>query len=419
MRFTVFILAILISQGFVEEASAYVPAFSLSSGQCVVQLLDNNVPKEKFILSNMSREALNERLLELWDVYQIAPDFSNVAVLYGGIGNRVEVEIGKTKKDVRIEPVGVIVIGIDGLRQDVLYPPALEDVKDPDVKDPNGSYYVEPLSLGGLGQILKGNPQEPLSQRYMMLPKVTAIFPSITYASWASIFTGKMPKDTGITGNEFFARDRYSETGANTVPGLSKAGIPAGFVSLDGATFDPGGVKFVLNHAIPSEYIPLLSRDRTLAGKITDSAPGDVLLAEPVWLSIKDTLKGKYLMAPDMNIRCDKSKYECSTVSMFNQYALGADWWGTASTSWENAGDLFGSLDLEARGLDIAKVMDKAATNEAVGFIKNYFAANNPDGKRKRFPAVFSVYFSGLDHYAHDEGMSGYTSFFKNTQRNV
>ena len=39
-----------------------------------------------------------------------------------------------------------------------------------------------------------------------MLPEVTAIFPSITLASWASIFTGKMPNETGMLGNEFFDR---------------------------------------------------------------------------------------------------------------------------------------------------------------------------------------------------------------------
>lgn len=31
-----------------------------------------------------------------------------------------------------------------------------------------------------------------------MLPNVSAIFPSITLASWASIFTGKMPKGGAI-----------------------------------------------------------------------------------------------------------------------------------------------------------------------------------------------------------------------------
>ncbi len=120
-------------------------------------------------------------------------------------------------------------------------------------------------------------------------------------------------------------------------------------------------------------------------------------------------VNAKYQASPEMNTRCDKSIYECRTVSMFNQYTWGIDWWGTARSSLSNVFDIFGSL------FNTAKIMDKAATNEAVDFINNYFSKNNPDGKRKRFPAVFSVYFSGLDHYAHAEGMGGYAAFFRET----
>ena len=64
---------------------------------------------------------------------------------YGGIGNkfRIEFTLGLTgaKRDIRIEPVGVIVIGIDGLRQDVLYPDAIDAVKD------GGQYRVDIGSL--------------------------------------------------------------------------------------------------------------------------------------------------------------------------------------------------------------------------------------------------------------------------------
>ncbi len=152
------------------------------------------------------------------------------------MGNKLEIEINQVKAEVPIEPVGVILIGIDGLRQDVLYPPEKEDVKDP-----QGSYYVDVLELPGIGQILEGVTLPEPYQRYIMLPKVTAIFPSITYASWASIFTGKLPNETGIVGNEFFARDLYQgSTNLNPIPGMEESSIPPGMVSLSAGAFQPG-----------------------------------------------------------------------------------------------------------------------------------------------------------------------------------
>jgi len=55
-----------------------------------VKLVDNSVPKEKFIVLNMSRDALTERLLELLEVYGVSVDLSKTAILYGGIGNKIE-----------------------------------------------------------------------------------------------------------------------------------------------------------------------------------------------------------------------------------------------------------------------------------------------------------------------------------------
>ena len=74
---------------------------------------------DNFILTNLSEEALGDAKNE-------------TKPLYGGIGNkfRIEFTLGLTgaKRDIRIEPVGVIVIGIDGLRQDVLYPDKMDGV---------------------------------------------------------------------------------------------------------------------------------------------------------------------------------------------------------------------------------------------------------------------------------------------------
>jgi len=66
---------------------------------------------------------------------------------------------------------------------------------------------------------------------------VTAIFPSITLASWASIFTGRMPAETGIMGNEFFARDLLDvDDGViNSVPSIF--GNPKGLISFSSGAF--------------------------------------------------------------------------------------------------------------------------------------------------------------------------------------
>ncbi len=64
----------------------------------------------------MPKDALYLRLLELYE-FGAPVDLNEIAVLYGGIGNKVEIEINGAKKEISVEPVGVIVIGIDGLTQ--------------------------------------------------------------------------------------------------------------------------------------------------------------------------------------------------------------------------------------------------------------------------------------------------------------
>lgn len=237
------------------------------------------------------------------------------------------------------------------------------------------------------------------------LQNVTTIFPSITFAAWASIFTGKTPNETGIVGNEFFARDIYKGTAPNLIiPGMTAAGIPFGVVSLDadGGAFYPGGREFALAHVTPAEYWPY-SND-TLSKKLYASAPSKSLLNDPLWSAIGNIVKSGYKISSDQ--RCDSSGNECRTVAIFNQYAKGADWWGTASLSSFAAGVSYP---------DVAKIMDKAAANETASFISNYFSQSNSEGRRKRFPAVLSVYLAGLDHDAHVEGMGVYAEYFKGT----
>jgi predicted AlkP superfamily pyrophosphatase or phosphodiesterase len=410
----------------------YKPLLPLENNRClahIIDSLDSGSVKDKFIVSNRTRMELSAGTLNT--------NLYNKAVLYGGIGNRLSITLGELKRDISIEPVGVVILGIDGLRQDVLYPDTMDGQSFENVNDPNGNaYYLDAGALPGLSQILEGNPQNSTKQRYVMLPKVTAIFPSITFASWASIFTGKMPgpanEGTGILGQEFFARDlimydphteKYSW--AMTIPGLES--LPPGMMALDatGLAFKPEReTKFALEHVIPSEtsLLAYISGNDTLRKKIVASALGAALRAQTLWPDINESVNARFKTSSDSDndtTKCEDTKDECRTVSMFNQYAMampgpngntvGADRWGTLTASPLNIGDLFDSA------FSMTKMMDMAAANEATSFIARYFLRQNIDGKRKRFPAVFSVYFSALDHYAHEEGMAGYANFFKNT----
>ncbi len=380
-------------------------------GGCKVRIKDmtDNANLDQYVVvSNKPRSDLDGGLLgnpALWDT----------TVLYGGIGNTFKIEVNGAAKFIPIEPLAVIVLGIDGLRQDVLYK-YLDDtaLTEAAYNDPNGcggNCYVPTVStnLPGLSQIITDTGS-------IKLKKVTAIFPSITFASWASIFTGKLPNETGILGNEFFARDLYQS--GTIVPGMES--LPLGMVSLDadGGAFRPlisqgpyswydatKSIPFALGHVMPAEFAGF-SND-TLEKKLGASAPLKVISTEPLWNGINDLVKSKYSI--DTQTRCDQSQYECRTVSMFNQYTRGADWWGTPGSLWST---LWTTID---NGFDGAKIFDTSSTNEAVDFINNYFVKTTAEGKRKRFPAVFSVYLPGLDHDAHVHGMGNYIKFFTGT----
>ena len=99
---------------------------------------------------------------------------------------------------------------------------------------------------------------------------------------------------------------------------------------------------------------------------------------------------------------------------MFNQYASGADWW---STPTEVTGSILRGV-LNSGGSFGSAIMDSFSADESVQFIKNYFSSNALNGGIKNFPALFSVYLSGLDHFAHVEGMSGYSNYFKSVTDN-
>ena len=246
------------------------------------------------------------------------------------------------------------VLGIDGLRQDVLYPPDKENVKDT-----IGNYYINPLELPGMGEILKGHQLTEENQQYIMLPKVTAVFPSITLASWASIFTGSMPKDTGILGNEFF--DRSTEEMIT----FSDGAFPMMSI-LD---------RYPLGNSY--NFAGIGAADKALSWNV-----------ETVYEAIR-------YINPDLK----------STTVMHN-YSRGADEWLYQETLIDKL-RLAWNAKFQHDNADIARLMDSSPTNDSVEYIQRLTDAG------EKFPILFAVYFAGLDHWAHDFGMDSYIQFFK------
>lgn len=375
-------------ENITTPGSEYYPSeynlnFTFSEGRCEVRIVDATagIAKGKFILSNLIKVAFIDN--------PSPPDLSNIAVLYGGIGNKLEVEINGVKEDIPIEPLGIIVIGIDGLRQDVLYPDKMDGNDFENVNDPYGNYYIDPASLAGLGQILLGNPQEQTSQRYVMLSKVTAIFPSITLASWASIFTGKQSNETGIPGNEFFARDLISYNSTNktyqwntTIPSMGNN--PPGMITLSDGAFPRSNWE---HQALTP-----------LSEKWQDSPQNNLLQTPTLYeeLSTNSDFKGYY-----------QSEGAKSEVVVFQHYSRGADEWKTLD--WWQIVDFVPSV---AYGLDEIPG-DKAETWLNDNLLSGVWPLKYRNDKP--FPGVFVVYFAGLDHEAHDAGMGGYANFFKET----
>ncbi len=258
--------------------------------------------------------------------------------------------------------------------------------------DPYGNYYVDPTTLTGLGQILIGNPQISASQRYIMLPKVTAIFPSITLASWASIFTGKMPNETGIPGNEFFARDLINKN--ISVP--ERYNKPPGIISFGGGAFQ-GYDEF-------NVWEMRFSKDFFIPYQGNWSEPVDPLKTPQ---NDPDILKSKTLFESIKEIPQVQNYYsgmggDPVVVANFH-YARGAYW-----LTW----------DVEAGCTFVwtcpSETMDQASWDK----FEDYLGGKYRDilGRRNDVPfsALTAWYLPGLDHEAHIRGMTGYRDYFLN-----
>jgi hypothetical protein len=174
-------------------------------------------------------------------------------VIYGGFGGSLGIEVLASAgtplgcgAEVPIEKIQVILLGIDGLRQDVLYPKNPQDgMAAESIGEPGTDYYLDPRTLPGIGQIfglrlrdngsLSGTP----ANYHYRFEDVVAVFPTVTLANWASLYTGAVPKETGLLGNEFFARDLIDAMEAGEIPLHPIPGMRApGVVSFLGGAFD-------------------------------------------------------------------------------------------------------------------------------------------------------------------------------------
>lgn len=339
--------------------------------------------------------------------------------LYGGIGTRVRLRalVGEPlegrEHEVPVEKVDVVLFAIDGLRQDVLYPESENEVQEPQMKNAAGEsfYRVEPAELPGFGQLLGGRlvagaggsakVAGDLDAHHVRLPSVSAIFPSITLASWASILTGRPPRETGITGNEFFTR-----------------GAPRG-LSLREQRNDP---VITLSEGAwsrtPSESANLEPAGGGVRGfmvadaEIADQNRRELLTAPTIFEQLDDLRRDpRYgLLAerfPDGNRPCDGRPGDGLGVIAFNHYARGSACWLTMSRSQ--------SLSFAQGGT--AQFNDIPAQNTLA-----YLDANLRDpatGKRngQAFPAFLAVYLAGLDEHAHEHGHGAdaghYTSYLR------
>lgn len=341
---------------------------------------------------------------------------TDIIPLRGGIGNKVKVESTNLNIErdysVPIEPVGIIVIAIDGLRQDVLYAESEEQVKDQ-----LGNYYVEPSQLSGLCEVLGGkydgnsNTCDPAGweDKHIKLQNVTAVFPSITLASWASVFTGRMPgpaediidgdgnivvpRGTGILGNEFFARDR-----SLSVP--ARFNNPSGIISLGSGAFK--GFDAFPKWAL-KDYDFLVPYQPDWKDPITpEDTPQnyiEILKPNTLFENIKE-IEG---------VESYFSERGGDPVVIANlHYARGAYW-----LTWD--------LDLKFGGssiVDVPKTLDHQSWDKLDDYLDGKYLSGWPLLKKRNdipFSALTVWYLPGLDKKAHREGMGVYKDYFMNT----
>jgi hypothetical protein len=318
-------------------------------------------------------------------------------VVYGGFGGslRLEAVIAEDLEgrvaDVPIEKVGVILLGIDGLRQDVFYPEGQDDVQDPF----NPPIRLDPATTPGFQDIM-GGPLHNVDAHTLRLRGASAIFPSITLASWASVSSGEGSGVTGELGNEFFDRALATSPGHGAPPERQP---PSGLITYSSGAF-PGYDTYTTQEKQVWDFIP----------------PGD-----PPPLSSRQNFlwQGPKLFEEVAALPGYAEEFGPVVVAMAH-YAQGAGRWVTLSPLSVIASGVAGPLSLiecaglgaQDEGTDCSQLIDGAGIARLITFLREH-TFTLPKGA-VRFPGVLKFYQMGPDHVAHYEGVGDpYRNFIR------
>jgi hypothetical protein len=377
---------------------------------------DDGTFQQVLVVSNLPLEEKDEQGALVGGLKKLMQDnFPNLPylALYGGIGAsvRISAEVGEPLEGkshtVPIEKVDVIVLGIDGLRQDVLYPPAEDNVQEIGMKNVLAGqswYRVEPRTLAGLGQVLGGQPvasggvRGDLDLHHLRLPGVSSIFPSITLASWASIFTGAPPNQTGMLGNEFFVRT----ADGGRITGLAFQDNDPQITLSEGAwgrgpwetrnLTPPGGLQ-----KYEQPHPPTADQNRT-----ADAGEHHGLLREEVQTIFEQLRTGEDPVFAAMRERYPANSQSCGgqpqdgmAIMTLNHYARGASCWLTMTDAQ--------SLTFLTQG---ALPFDEIPSSNARDYLHRKLTVGTQRNTQP-FPAFFALYLAGLDHEAHGTQSTG------------
>lgn len=325
-------------------------------------------------------------------------------VIYGGIGGSIRlaadvrwsdgvggshlIPLEGRVRDLPLESVGVVLLGLDGVRQDVFYPEGREDVRDPDVA---ARIRLDAGRTPGFAEIMGGVPLTRLGsdasdvdEHSLRIRGASAVFPSITLASWASVESGRGPVDTGELGNEFFDR-REAGTGNPGVPGALHA--PAGMVTYSNGAF-PGYDTFSVSEKRKWDFIPPADPSPMVTPQ------NRRWQAASVFQQLVDDL-------PGYGDRFGPVIVEGA------HYGKGADRWLTVPDGWLDP--LLGGGS--GAGWDCYRGDEYACSvftdRNFFSHLDDYLGAHAAAWREgaERFPGLLMLYQMGPDHVAHDRGL--------------
>jgi hypothetical protein len=324
-------------------------------------------------------------------------------VIYGGIGGSIEMEaliaepVEGRSRELPLEKVGVILLGIDGLRQDVLYPEGGDDVSDPFIGD---RIRLAPATTPGFQDIM-GGARRDIEAHSLMLRGATAIFPSITLASWASVESGNPPSLTGELGNEFFDR----EGAAGGVPGVPpRRRAPIGMVTYASGAF-PGYDTYSVGEKRTWNFVP---PGRPEPGT---TAQNQRWKGSNLWNDLRTKLPGF-------------AEHFGAAVVAGAHYARDLEpehWLTIAPSRVDQALDVLGDAAghpfcLGGSHLSCAERDSEFVDEASRDYLFDFFTDNRVAWRSgaAHFPGVLMLYLMGPDHVGHEAGMTGaYRNFIR------